>query len=191
MHFEITNYKNFTIGFPMTRELLITDKFIGDEKLENELARLSKDRIERIQLRGNCITQIGANHTSLFLAGNSTLKYLSLEWNQIGIPWFNFNFAALIIHYMAGNQGLILICDALKENNALQYLDLRNNGISDEGAIYLASSLINNFTIKSVDLRWNQIGDEGVLPFKEIIRVRFNSLLLISYLYIFNVVEFI
>jgi len=135
-----------------TDELVLIDKFVGDEVTGDLSILLKRDvNVQRITLRGNCIGTQGAMALAGMLAENTTVTSLSLEWNQVG------------------SGGAQALAAALAKNRTLTHLDLRNNGVGDEGAASLASALRLNQTMSSLDLRWNVVGDKGALTFEEIV----------------------
>ena len=135
-----------------TDELVLIDKFVGDEVTAELAVLLRKDvTVQRITLRGNCIGKLGAMSLAAMLEENTTIISLGLEWNQVG------------------SEGATAIAASLAKNRTLTNLDLRNNSITDEGAQALAEALRMNKRVKSLDLRWNTIGDKGALSFEEVL----------------------
>lgn len=118
-------------------DITCVDKFLGDDEIGKLFESLSITK--RLTLRGNCISNNGANIIADVLARNKTITFLSLEWNQIL------------------STGAISLASALETNDCLSHLDLRNNAIGDDGAIALATSLMRNNSLKTLDLRWNQV----------------------------------
>jgi NLR family CARD domain-containing protein 3 len=75
-----------------------------------------------------------------------------------------------------GDQGVILISEAVKENEVLQTLALPMNGITDIGARAIAEILVdNNTTIKVLNLSSNKIQDKGVCAITQ--AISYNSTL--------------
>ncbi len=67
--------------------------------------------------------------------------------------------------------GVSILVDALKSNNTLQQLSLRNNDISDDGVRSLAKVLsINNNTLNALDLGHNRITNEGMKHLAQMIK---------------------
>jgi len=63
-----------------------------------------------------------------------------------------------------GDDGVAVLCNALKTNSTIQELDLRGNSIRSDGAVALAQLLKVNTTLSKLLLEWNCIGiwDTGV-----------------------------
>eukprot|EP00929_Paragymnodinium_shiwhaense_P109933 TRINITY_DN76554_c0_g1_i1.p1 TRINITY_DN76554_c0_g1~~TRINITY_DN76554_c0_g1_i1.p1 ORF type:complete len:619 (-),score=171.57 TRINITY_DN76554_c0_g1_i1:47-1903(-) len=61
-----------------------------------------------------------------------------------------------------GDEGAKAFASALKRNDNLEYLDLKNNDISAEGAIWLAEAIEKNDSLEFLGLKCNNIGDYGV-----------------------------
>ncbi|OMJ74853.1 hypothetical protein SteCoe_26106 [Stentor coeruleus] len=123
--------------------LSLSDCFIGDEGCQ-VLSKYLKENpiVHNLELRGNAITCSGLDMLSLSLGSKSSLKSLSLEWNNI-------------------SDNLGVFAEALYRNNSLQFLDLRNNRIGSEGAGFISKILENNTSIQKIDLRWNDLGIIG------------------------------
>ena len=60
-----------------------------------------------------------------------------------------------------GDVGAVSIAFALKKNNFLQELSLRNSSIGPSGAAKLASSLRENYTLERLYIQGNNLGDKG------------------------------
>ena len=54
--------------------------------------------------------------------------------------------------------------NALKENAALQFLDVSSNRVGAAGAAALAEGLQENQTLRSLQINGNPIGDAGAVP---------------------------
>ncbi|OMJ85729.1 hypothetical protein SteCoe_12925 [Stentor coeruleus] len=123
--------------------LSLSDCFIGDEGCQ-VISKYLKDNpiVHNLELRGNAITCLGLDMLSSSLGSKSSLKTLSLEWNNI-------------------SDNLGVFAESLYRNNSLQLLDLRNNRIGSEGAGFIAKILENNTSIQKIDLRWNELGLAG------------------------------
>ena len=70
-----------------------------------------------------------------------------------------------------GNEGVIAIAEALKENQIITTLDLHNNFIGPEAATALANALRVNSSITKVILTYNNIENEGATALAEALRV--------------------
>ncbi|CAM9816556.1 unnamed protein product [Pylaiella littoralis] len=129
-----------------SKEANFADKFVGDEavrQISDELA--SNCSKTRILLDRNCVGADGAAALGDMLKVNSSITFLSLEWNNIG----------------TFDQGIRRLADGLEVNGCLTSLVLCNNHINAQGASCLARALRANSTLTSLDLRWNELGNEG------------------------------
>lgn len=144
-------------------EVSYVDRFLGDAGISKLCAETwSKTcNIKRIILRGNCISEVGAQALIPIIQENKEVSYISLEWNQLG------------------SGGVIALSGVLETAKNMITLDLKNNNIGDEGAIALAVCLERNESIKTLDLRWNQIGDRGMESFRRILERRRKNVLLL------------
>ena len=144
-------------------EVSHVDRFLGDAAISKLCTETwsKTSNIKRIILRGNCISEIGAQALVPVIQKNTELSYVSLEWNQLG------------------SSGVIALSTALEGTKHMVTLDLKNNNIGDEGAIALAVCLERNESIKTLDLRWNQIGDRGMESFRRILERRKKNVLLL------------
>jgi chromosome segregation ATPase len=123
--------------------LNLSDSFVGDDGCELVVRYLCENPgVSSLDLRGNGITSAGLSILSVAFAGRSSLRSLSLEWNNIG-------------------DDISVFAEALSKNLSLQSLDLRNNRIGAEGASILAKVLETNSSLLKLDLRWNEIGLQG------------------------------
>ncbi|XP_039272480.2 leucine-rich repeat-containing protein 45-like [Styela clava] len=131
------------IGFS---EMLLTDCMLNEEGVKVLLSGLCiNTSLERLDLRGNNLSQGSANALGHFLKENHTLKCLCLEWNNLGVWEASFR----------------TFCEGLATNTGLESLDLRNNQLNYVGAQELALALQSNKTLRSLDVRWNNIGLVG------------------------------
>lgn len=119
------------------------------------------------------------------LKTNSSLKKLFLDQNKIfghyGITeeaekvitnLLQHNFQAISFNSCEFDyEGAVVILKALRDNDTLQYLGLRNNTIKDEGAIEVAEILKRNTTLQTLDLGKNEILDSGVKALAESLKV--------------------
>ena len=58
-----------------------------------------------------------------------------------------------------GDEGLLLICDAVFENNRIQSLKLVRNKISDQGGFALLSAIENNSALHTLNLCNNNLSE--------------------------------
>ncbi|CAG9329321.1 unnamed protein product [Blepharisma stoltei] len=123
--------------------LNLGDAFIGDEGC-GIVAQFLKDNlgVHNVELRGNNITGEGLRAIASALRGQTFVRNLSLEWNNLG-------------------NNLKPLAEALAYNESVQTLDIRNNRIGPEGAGYIADLIETNKSLVKIDLRWNDIGASG------------------------------
>lgn len=123
--------------------LNLGDSFIGDEGC-GLVAQFLRENLgtHSVELRGNNITGEGLRILASALRGQTFVRNLSLEWNNIG-------------------NSIKPLSDALAYNESVQSIDLRNNRIGPEGAGYIADLIETNKSITRIDLRWNDIGATG------------------------------
>jgi hypothetical protein len=65
--------------------------------------------------------------------------------------------------------GALELAVALRQNNALDLLDLDSNDIGSDGASALADALAANDALKDLNLRYNPIGDDGATSIAEML----------------------
>jgi Leucine Rich repeat len=87
-------------------------------------------RLERLYLRGNCITVVGAVALATALYYNQTLRYLSLSYNSIG------------------HDGAIAILTALRYHPHMEYLDVTGNPMTKDGFLKLYQCFKYNESIQ-------------------------------------------
>ena len=68
------------------------------------------------------------------------------------------------------DEGAIALAEALKENETLRKLGLRDNKISDEGARALTEALKENKSLEELRLNYNKISDEGAIALAEALK---------------------
>lgn len=123
--------------------LNLSDSFIGDEGCSMVAQYLRENLgVHNLELRGNSITSEGLKHLGSVLRGQSFVRNIYLEWNNIG-------------------DGVAVLTEALVYSTSIQSLDLRNNRIGPDGAGYIGRFIENSSTISRIDLRWNEIGVLG------------------------------
>ncbi|KAJ8279270.1 hypothetical protein COCON_G00063360 [Conger conger] len=76
--------------------------------------------------------------------------------------------------------GVERLCQALRENVTLRYLDLRCNRIARDGARHLAELLKLNTTLEILDLSSNRIEDEGAAHLSQAIALQKSTLRALS-----------
>jgi Ran GTPase-activating protein (RanGAP) involved in mRNA processing and transport len=100
--------------------LSLNDCCIGDEGCHVLAAFLSKyTAVTDIELRGNSIGGEGIGALANVIRMSSTLRSLSLDWNNLG---------------SATDQGIAKFFSAIGENRSLIKVDLKNNEIGPEVA---------------------------------------------------------
>jgi DNA repair exonuclease SbcCD ATPase subunit len=133
-----------------SRDVTLADKYLKDEgcaRLAHELlGRGDSLEVQTLDLRGNDIRRYGAEALAELLRETASIERLNLEWNWLGD---------------SGGAGLEALCDALKTNRTLTFLDLRNNKLNSECGVSIARLLICNRTLQELDLRWNNLGGPG------------------------------
>ena len=66
-----------------------------------------------------------------------------------------------------GDEGAIILAEALKYNTSITSIDLASTRMCDEGLIALSEALRINKTIQSINLISNEIGNEGAIALAE------------------------
>ena len=90
----------------------------------------------------NKIGSDGAKHIARILNDSESLISLGLS-----------NYIRNIENTNLRTEGIIIIADALKENNILTTLSIGNNKIGETGIVSLMDVLANNSTLKYLSLR--------------------------------------
>ena len=125
------------------KEVSFNDCLLSEDASKILLYGLAHSRaLVTIDLKGNNLRCSGAEVVGIFLKKNTSVRYLRLDWNSLGL-W---------------GTGMRALADGLAINQTVVMLDLRNNQISHEGASELANCMKRNKTLKALDLRWNNIG---------------------------------
>ena len=93
---------------------------------------------------GLVATEDTAQALTTMLQVNKTLTHLDLS--------ANWKFSDL---------GAFCVCQGLKHNTTLVYLNLRYTGITDKGAEYIAQAIESNCYLQNLDISYNQISDRG------------------------------
>ncbi|KAM6432157.1 NLR family member X1 isoform 1-T1 [Liasis olivaceus] len=99
--------------------------------------------VNTLRLADNPLTEQGALYLAEGLAGNSSLRNLSL------------------LHTSLGNQGVKVITQHLTQNQHLQELDVAYNSLTDEAALALVEEAKKHATLQTVHLYFNEISEEG------------------------------
>jgi len=115
----------------------------NDDDIDVHIKAIEQSTVlEMLYLNNNKLTLVDGKLITA-IANNTTLKFLQLEGNDIGLDE---------IKHLA---------DVLKTNNTLEELNLSKNNISDEGAKYIADMLAVNKTLQVISLYDNNIGPRG------------------------------
>lgn len=70
-----------------------------------------------------------------------------------------------------GSEGLTLIAEVLKENNAVKEIDVRDNEIGNHGAAKMSDALTLNVSINKLDLQKNSIKAQGAIALASSLKV--------------------
>nr|KAG5710729.1 hypothetical protein BaRGS_035131 [Batillaria attramentaria] len=109
----------------------------------------SNDKIEKLDLEGNWIQEMGCVSVADMLSENIYLSDLILSENKIG------------------SEGAIALCQILLKNDMINKLDLSGNDLTDSAAEAICGMLKKNTTLKHLILRHNYFEDRGAFHFKE------------------------
>jgi Ran GTPase-activating protein (RanGAP) involved in mRNA processing and transport len=130
-----------------------------------------RDQVE-LYLDERLIDTEQARQIAKELTTNTTLKHLSLRWNEIGDGGAIAIATALRTNKSLvelglgsngiGDNGAAAIAIALQINKSLRLLHLANNGIGDKGAVAIAGALQRNKSLRELGLCRNKIGDAGM-----------------------------
>ncbi|XP_042876833.1 leucine-rich repeat-containing protein 45-like isoform X2 [Penaeus japonicus] len=122
------------------------DCLLEEDGLKSILLGLcGNSSVKTLSLKGNSVQGNGTHAVAKMLRHNNTLTRLSLEWNNLGLCAETF----------------AVFCEAVGNNSALQYLDLRSNQLGTDAAIHIARALTKNNTVIAIDIRWNSLGAAG------------------------------
>ena len=97
-----------------------------------------------LRYTGLVATEDTAQALTTMLQINKTIKHLDLSMNLT-----------------FSDSGAYCVCQGLKHNTSLVYLDLSSTKITDKGAEYIAQALKYNCSLKTLNLSQNQITDNG------------------------------
>ncbi|XP_056397779.1 NLR family member X1 isoform X1 [Hyla sarda] len=110
--------------------------------------------ISSLRLCNNPLAPEGAGLIVEGLAGNTSLKYLSLLRTDLG------------------DEGAELLADNLGKNKHLQELNLAYNGIHDKAALRLGEEASHHPTLSRVHLYFNELSDSGLRALQSLGDVR-------------------
>lgn len=125
----------------------------------------------RLNLTSRGLDDEDARGIGADLAVNSTLRFLVLSRNQIGLAGADQLARALRVNStlvrldlgsnLFGNAGVISLCEALRVNCSLQRLDIGNTRMDAAGAKAAADMLTVNKSLRELNLRGNHMGNDG------------------------------
>ncbi|XP_065897457.1 uncharacterized protein [Dysidea avara] len=129
--------KSYTASSKILQTLVIS---WGDDRIIINTACLFSNCDLSRKAIGNSGTQIVIN-----LLCKLNIKELDLSYNNIT------------------DDGVLTVCDFLKENNTLKELNMSHNKISIEGAKKIAEVIQSNTTLQKLDISYCDIPDDGVV----------------------------
>ena len=146
---------------------------MGDMGARALEARLNENgKLTKIDVSDNGIGLAGGKALGELLERAKSLKQADFSWNAVGARG-TFDIAqglkssSLVRLNLAwnglGDQGAEAVGGSIKENSALQFLDVSSNRIELAGAGFIADGLKENQTLRSLQLNGNPIGDKGVV----------------------------
>ncbi|XP_058412367.1 leucine-rich repeat-containing protein 34 isoform X1 [Diceros bicornis minor] len=117
------------------------------------LARILKKTpyISGLDVRYNCISDVGAYYAAKLLQKQHNLIYLNLMFNDIG------------------PEGGELIAKALHKNKILKYLRMTGNKIENKGGMLFAAMLQINSSLEKLDLGDCDLGMQSVIAFATVL----------------------
>lgn len=133
----------------------ISDNYIADDGLLVVLDFLTEHNClpEKLYLRGNKLTGKSLGPLAAYLVHHDTIKYLSLEWNEINDPIALSNF---VMHISSMN---------------LLILNLKSTKINYDFDDALVQLIGNASTLLEVDLSWNELNNTSAKKIIEALRV--------------------
>eukprot|EP00042_Codosiga_hollandica_P033796 m.230288 g.230288 ORF g.230288 m.230288 type:complete len:389 (-) comp54269_c0_seq1:279-1445(-) len=133
-----------------SQHLLLPRHQVSDSQLAELLQRLATQHhgmTQTLNLEGNLITDVGAEHLGKFLQVDRHLTELDISFNHITA------------------RGCVAIAAGLASNTTLRKLSLIYNPIENEGAEALGEALTRNHTLTDLLLYRCSIGDQGAFIF--------------------------
>lgn len=125
----------------------LNDKFIGDEGCAKLAEFISAHRrIECLEIKSNDIGPTGFQLIFSALADNPNLRYLILEYNNLGESY----------------EGVEQLGTLLSVLNRLEFLCLSNNKLDDSALENLSTAISLSKSLKLVELKFNQLTSKGV-----------------------------
>ena len=130
--------------------------------------------LTHLDLSANCKFLAGANYFFESLQYNTTLVHLNLSYTglvatedtaQALTAMLQVNKTIkhldLSVNCTFSDLGAYCVCQGLKHNTTLVYLNLSCTGITDKGAEYIAQALESNCSLQTLDISKNRITDNG------------------------------
>ncbi|XP_014456380.2 NLR family member X1 [Alligator mississippiensis] len=102
-----------------------------------------KCAVSSLRLSDNPLMEQGAQHLAEAIAGNHSLRHLSL------------------LHTSLGDRGVELVARSLAQNQHLQELNVGYNAVTDKAALVLVEVAKQHPTLDKVHLYFNEISEEG------------------------------
>ena len=104
----------------------------------------------------NTLVHLNLSNTGL-VATEDTAQALTtmLQVNQ------NIKHLDLSVNTFSDAAGVYCVCQGLKHNTSLVYLNLSDTGITDKGAEYIAQAIESNCSLQTLDIYYNRITDKG------------------------------
>ncbi|OAF68961.1 Leucine-rich repeat-containing protein [Intoshia linei] len=138
------------------------------------------NRIEKMDLQGNCIDIKGISQLSYTLRDNISLHDLNVSENLFGDLGCKHLFnnlkinKSIVILDLSGNNLTDNIGESLYEllhnNSTLRFLYLKNNKLEKESIYWIKEALLHNESLKILDLSWNLMRKSTCPYLAEIIR---------------------
>ncbi len=125
--------------------------------------------IERLSQGIQNLESLDLSYTHL---NDNSLIHISNVLNNTNISRLDIKF-----NHLSPN-GILPLCESLKTNNKLKYINLEINGISDEGAQHLANALSINNSITELHIRNCCITPEGIELIKNSINHRTDEVII-------------
>ncbi|KAL8173613.1 UNVERIFIED_CONTAM: hypothetical protein K2H54_010228 [Gekko kuhli] len=144
-HLDVNSLRTLFPVFLRCKKLHLQLNSLGPEACKEirDLLLHEKCMVGTLRLADNPVTEQGAHYLAEAVAGNSSLRHLSL------------------LHTSLGNQGVEVIARHLAQNKHLQELDVAYNSVTDEAALALVEEAKRHATLDKVHLYFNEISEEG------------------------------
>jgi len=154
-------------------ELSLRGNNVGDFGAAALAAAVGKGKLAKLDVSDNGISELGGEALGKLIANAAgPLKQADFSWNALRLTGClhvaeGLKTSGLVRLNLAwngmGERGAEAVGGALKENHALQFLDISSNRIGEEGANHIAVGLRENQTLRSLQLNGNPIGDKGAI----------------------------